>query len=82
MKKPEMKKLDGKEVANDAFSQTAEAVTESANKTSPKTYSLPKRHQEYISAIAMQLGQARGKVVSASEALRMIVDQHSESAHS
>ena len=81
MKKPETKDLDAVET-NDAFTRTVEAVKDESGKTSPKTYSLPKRHQEYISSIAMQLGQARGKVVSASEALRMIVEQHSESAQS
>ncbi len=81
MKAPNLSTLDGK-TANDAFTQTAEAITQQAKKTSPKTYSLPKRHTDYIASLAMKLGQTKGKVVSASEALRMIVEYHAESIQS
>ncbi len=42
----------------------------------PKTYSLLQKNIDYITSVAFQLGQKRGKIISASEALRAIIDQH------
>ena len=78
MKAPTLTKLDGK-VSTDTFSKKAQEVTQYSNKTSPKTFSIPKRHENYIAMFALQLAQQRQKPVSASEALRVIVDFHSES---
>jgi len=41
-----------------------------------KTFSFSKSHLDHINAVAMNLTNERGKPVNASEALRVIIDQH------
>ncbi|SHE20405.1 hypothetical protein [methanotrophic endosymbiont of Bathymodiolus puteoserpentis (Logatchev)] len=74
MKKPELKDLGGL-VPDDDFSQTAQIESNKAQKVLKKTYSLQQRDLDYINAQAVMMSQEAGKSVSASEALRYIIQR-------
>ena len=61
---------------SDNFSQKVAEVKADTGKTQPKTYSLIKRDIDYVSSIALTLGQMEGKPVSASRALALIITEH------
>ena len=61
---------------SDNFSQKVAEVKADTGKTQPKTYSLVKNDIDYISSIALRLGQEEGKPVSASKALALIISEH------
>lgn len=76
MKKvPDLKDLSAVETS-DKFSQKVAEVKADIGKTQPKTYSLVKKDIDYISSIALKLGQKEGKPVSASKALALIIAGH------
>jgi len=76
MKKvPDLQDLSAVETS-DKFSQKVAEVKADTGKTQPKTYSLVKRDIDYISSIALKLGQEEGKPVSASKALVLILAEH------
>lgn len=74
MKKPDIKSLDGL-TPDDAFTQTAQAESDKGQKAAKKTFSLQQRDIDYINAQAVIMAQEVGKVVSASEALRYIIQR-------
>ncbi len=74
MKKPDIKSLDGL-VPDDAFTQTAKVESDKAQKVVKKTFSLQQRDVDYINSQAVIMAQDVGKVVSASEALRYIIQR-------
>lgn len=61
----------------DLFIEEVTEVKIQKMKTKPRTYSLPDKHNDYIHQKAIQISQKRGVVVSASEALRIIIQEHS-----
>lgn len=76
MKVPELKDLEKVE-KNDAFSKTVESVKVKSEEVKKKTFSLMQQHLDYINTVALGLSQEKGRVSSASEALRLIIEQHS-----
>lgn len=73
--------LDEVEITDPFIEEVNEAKLQ-AMKTKPRTYSLPDKHNNYIHKKAHLISQGRGgKVVSASEALRTIIQEHSKGAH-
>ena len=74
MKKPDMKNL-GELVPDDDFTKTAQAESNKASEGVRKTFSLQQIDFDYINAQALIMSQKAGKVVSASQALRYIIQR-------
>jgi len=74
MKAPKLKDL-GTSMPDDEFSKTVEEQAEKASASVRKTFSLQQLDMDYINAQALKLSQKAGKVVSASEALRTIIQR-------
>jgi hypothetical protein len=74
MKAPNLKDLNKVE-KQDAFSQVVETVQAKQEEMIKKTFTLDQRTVDVINDLALQLGQERGKVVSASEAVRVMASQ-------
>lgn len=73
--------LDEVEITDPFIEEVLEAKQQSI-KTKPRTHSLPDTHNDYIHKKAHLISQSRGgKVVSASEALRVIIQEHSKGTH-
>ena len=77
LKAPDIKDLS-KLNQQDTFSKKVVEVKAQAQQIAKKTFSLNHSHLDYVNGIALELGQQRGKVVGASEALRLIIEQHEE----
>lgn len=56
----------------------AEQAEQEGRRMVQKSYALPRSDIEYINALSLTLGQERGKNVSASEALRIIISGYRE----
>jgi hypothetical protein len=80
MKAPKIQDLNKIEQKN-TFATKIEAVKTESEQISKKTFSLHQAHLNYINSIALEMGQSRGKVVGASEALRIILEQHQEATN-
>ena len=60
----------------DAVTKSALKARDAQSETIRKTFTLYPNEASYIDAVAVQLGQERGKTMSASEALRVIINGH------
>lgn len=56
----------------------AEQAEQEGRKMVQKSYALPRADIRYINALSLKLGSERGKNVSASEALRLIISEYRE----
>jgi hypothetical protein len=74
MKKPKMENLDGL-TPDDDFTKTVQVESDKAQKVLKKTFSLQQRDFDYINAQAVIMSQEAGKPVSASSALRYIIQR-------
>ena len=72
MKKPDLKQL---QPAATPTTKAKPAPTSKA-KSVRKTFSVEQSHLDHINAMAVKLGQDKGVIVNASEALRAIIEQH------
>jgi hypothetical protein len=81
MKKPNVLDLNDIQT-NDKFVEEVKEVKKQSAELDRKTYTLAKSDTAYISTQAVKLSQQRGKVVSASEALRLIIHEHKTGAGS
>jgi hypothetical protein len=74
--------IDTKALANavpqDAVTQSAIKARDSQSSYVRKSFSLYSNEVEYVDALAVSLGQSRGKTMSASEALRVIINAHKD----
>ena len=75
MKAPKLKDLNNVG-EKDQFTKTVEVVQAKAAEMSKKTFTLDQQTIDVINGVALQMGQERGKVASASEAVRFIVSQY------
>ena len=81
MKALDTNNLTDADTSNDAFSKAVENVKEEAKTIQKKSYTLTKANIEYITNLAKQLAKEnKSSIVSASEALRVIVKEHEEGA--
>ncbi len=74
MKAPNIKNLSDL-VPDDHFTKTVEVEKDKARESVRKTFSLQQRDFDYIHDQALLLSQETGKVVSASSALRYIIQR-------
>jgi len=74
MKAPDLKEL-GEVMPKDDFTKTVQAERNKANAGVRKTFSLQQRDFDYINSEALKMSQEAGKVVSASQALRYIIQR-------
>lgn len=74
MKKPDIKNLS-ELVPDDEFTKTAQTENSKASMGVRKTFSLNQKDFDYINAQALIMSQEGGKVVSASQALRYIIQR-------
>lgn len=81
MKQPNLTALESVK-PQDPFFEKVQEIKEQGINTKPKTYSLPVKHINYIDQKASKISQERGKAVSASEALRLIIDEHEKGSRS
>ncbi len=83
MKQPAVKDLE-KVKTDDPFDEKVEEVKKQVKaegvKAKPTSHSLLDRNTDYINKIAFETSQKRGKMISASEALRIIIDEHQTGA--
>ncbi len=77
MKAPDIKDLS-KVKQTSTFKKKMDEIKAQSEQMTKKTFSMTQSHLDYINKIALQLGQERSKVVGASEALRLIIEQHEE----
>jgi hypothetical protein len=77
MKAPDIKDLAQVDQKS-TFRKKVEEVKAESEKMTKKTFSITENDLDYVNDIALQLGQERGKVVSASEAFRIIIKEHRE----
>jgi hypothetical protein len=75
MKAPNLKNLANPTI-KPAFEKAVQQAQASAGEMKKKTFSLEQRHIDYINKIGLELAQQRGKTMPASEALRLILEQH------
>lgn len=76
MKKPNLTDLNKLEPAkSDQFVAAVQTQITNAAQSVRRTYSFEQRHDDHINAVALQMSQARGKPVKASEALRAIIER-------
>lgn len=75
MKAPQIKSLEDS-TASDPFTKKVMEVKKDAGKMEPRSYSLPQSAVSYINAKAAELSAIEGKPVSASTALRMLLEEH------
>ena len=81
MKAPEIAKIpDANETSFVERAKQAKKSTKASKGAKKISYSVYPDDEKYINSIALKLGQKRGKSMSASEALRLIVDEHRRSA--
>ena len=75
MKAPNLKNL-AKPTVKPVFEQAVQQAQVRAGEMKKKTFTLEQRHIDYINQISLDMSQQRGKVMPASEALRLILEQH------
>jgi len=75
MKQPSLKDLSNV-VTEDQFIEKVEEVKTKSAEMARKTHTLENSNIDHINAVAFKLSQQRGKPVSASEALRLIIHEH------
>lgn len=80
MKELKMDDLDEVEIT-DSFFNAVDAAKLLAIKTKPRTFSLPDKHNNYIHQIARRISNGREKIASASEAMRIIIQEHAKGDH-
>lgn len=74
MKAPDLKKL-GDVKPEDDFTKTAQIESEKASTGVRKTFSIQQKDFDYINLEALRMSQEAGKIVSASQALRYIIQR-------
>ncbi len=74
MKAPDLKKLESLKPEDD-FTKTVQLQHDKARETVRKTFSIQHGELDYINAEALKMSQEAGKVISASEALRNIIQR-------
>jgi len=74
MKAPELKKLETLK-SDDDFTKTVQLQHDKARETVRKTFSIQNSELDYINEEALKMSQKAGKVISASEALRNIIQR-------
>jgi len=79
MKAPKLEELSTKAPA-DAFTREVMHQKARASVVIRKTFSLEQHHMDHLLAVASEAMQAAGKTISASEALRIIIDRDKERA--
>lgn len=79
MKAPKLQELSTTAQA-DAFTKEVAHQTARASSVIRKTFSLEQRHMDYLLDVSAEAMQATGRTVSASEALRIIIDRDRERA--
>ena len=77
MKVPDLTNLAAAK-PQDAFSQTVEKQQKKASEVIRKTFTIEKKHQDYLVQVAMQLMTQTGRNISASEALRIVIERDME----
>ncbi len=75
MKAPELKNL-AEVTEQPAFEKAVQQAQTKAGEMKKKTFTLEQRHIDYINKVSLDMSQQRGKVMPASEALRLILEQH------
>lgn len=75
MKAPNLKNL-AQTTTKPAFEQAVQQAQTSAGEMKKKTFTLEQRHIDYINQKSLDMAQQRGKTMPASEALRLILEQH------
>jgi hypothetical protein len=75
MKAPNLKNL-AQTTTKSAFEQAVQQAQTSAGEMKKKTFTLEQRHIDYINQKSLDMAQQRGKTMPASEALRLILEQH------
>ena len=74
MRAPKLKDLNKAE-KNDSFTKAVQVVQAQQEEMIKKTFTLDRKTIDIINETALKLGQERGKVISASEAVRIIISQ-------
>jgi hypothetical protein len=86
MKKPQLKALENVKTEDPFVEKVQEikqqstenqAIKKNTAKIKPKSYSLPEKHINYINQKASEMSKERGKPIGASEALRIVIEEHS-----
>jgi len=75
MKAPNLRNLANPTI-KPVFEKAVQQAQANASEIKKKTFSLEQRHIDYINKIGLELAQQRGKTMPASEALRLILEQH------
>ena len=78
MKSLETKKLVNAKSSTDAFSKTIDSVKASAEKIERKSYTITLDNINHINDYAVSLAKQSGTIVTASAALRIIINSHKE----
>lgn len=75
MQKPELKNFDRRSTANSFEVRVTEAQKEAETKVR-RSFMITQENLDKVQSVALQMGQERRKVVSASEALRVIIEAY------
>lgn len=75
MKAPVLERFDAKQTKK-SFAGKVQASTEQRKKVVKQTFSISTADADHIQSIALKMGIEEGKTVSASKALRSIIDFH------
>lgn len=77
MKTPNLKALGHAPTAHDPFRAAAETIQVESAEIKKKSYTLTQAHIDYINTLAKEMAQAANSpIVSASAAVRQIIDEH------
>ncbi len=74
MKAPQLADLS-ETTTNDPFSQAVAEQKARASLVIRKTFSLEQQHMDYLLKVATEAMQTNGRTVSASEALRIVIER-------
>ena len=66
--------------SKDSFTERARVAQEDALAMARRSFTIRQADLDHVTAVAVSMTQQSGKVVSASEALRHIIDAHRRSA--
>ena len=79
MKTPNLKALSNTATAQDPFRAAVESVRSESAEIKKKSYTLTQAHIDYINTLAKEMARAANSpIVSASAAVRRIIDEHRE----
>lgn len=78
MKSLNTNKLTDAQASNDAFSRSVEKIKETAEVIERKSYTITKANIDYINDYAVKLTKQLGTPITASAALRSIINDHKE----